>query len=82
MTDSVREHVSILLNRLWSACAQFPDYGLESHDGLWARGVLIIERKYGLMIYLNKFEPVGGIEVGLIEGEMPTTKITITPIES
>lgn len=42
-----------LLDRLWLVCRNKPDFG----GDLWNRGVAVIERKQGVRIWLDKFEP-------------------------
>ena len=63
------DKVETLLYRLWAACQRLPNYG----GDLFGRGRNKIEEKYGVRIYLQSFCPDG-----MIEGEMPTQKITIT----
>lgn len=40
---------------------------------LWWRGLQTIRRKYGTDLYLSSFKPGG-----MVEGESPTTEVTIT----
>lgn len=64
-------NVGILMMRLLDACNRLPDMG----GDLWARGIEVIERKYGVDISLASFVPSG-----MIESEQPTATITIVPI--
>jgi hypothetical protein len=63
-----QDRVAAMLSRLWKACERLPDLG----DDLWARGVEKIQEKYGCVVWLDKFEPVG-----MTEGEQPESMVTI-----
>jgi hypothetical protein len=60
------------MDRLARICFSKPytdDFGY-----LWHKGLMVIQRKYGVTIYLSRFEPAN-----MIEGECPSTEVTITP---
>jgi len=64
----MNNRVERLMHRLFCACCRLPDYG----GDLWSRGLDVIQRKTGSVIYLSRFEPSG-----MTEGEAPTAQITI-----
>lgn len=68
-TVSREAKTALLIQRLWYACQRLPDYG----GDMFSRGKEIIERKYGVVCYLNSFKPVGAHD-----GEMASTEVEIT----
>lgn len=50
--------VKNLMGRLWDACRRKPELG----GDLWGRGIEVIQRKYGVRIWLSGFESEGAVE--------------------
>lgn len=69
---ATNRHMQDLLGRLWAACERLPEFG----GDLWGRGLGKIEEKYGVALYLSRFEMQG-----TTEGECPQMTVTITPTE-
>lgn len=56
------------MQRLFAAICRLPDFGGDT----WAKGIEVIQRKYGVVIWLSKFQPTE-----MQAGESPKTTITI-----
>ena len=63
--------VKTLMTRLWNACKIKPEFG----GDLWGRGLEVIQRNRGVIIYLSKFEPTDKLI-----NEQPTMDIEITQL--
>ena len=67
------DRLTMLLNRLWRVCESKPEFG----GDLWGRGLQVLERKFGMKVWLSAFEPLG-----MSEGEVSASDVTVAVADS
>lgn len=66
-----QDHLTVLVNRLYDACANMPDFGVD----VWRKGIEVLERKHGCMLWLSAWEPAA------VSMDEETMKVVMIPLE-